>query len=364
MRSRSRPCSSIRCRRCSRPTAWDSPTSAPSARRGSRSRSTPAPSPASASSPTRLPTPRSRRSSAGRRTAAIKVHRRAHLRYAGSDTTIEVALRFAFRHAARLRARAQAALRLHRSRQGARHRGRVGRRRAGGAARFAERDAGRRCRARPSEAGARDAILLERRVARKRMSILREVAADRREPSTGRRSSSSRNQTIVVEQGWRAAITPKNHVVLTPRRGAAEARGDRLEGRSGDARNLQQPLHVDRRADGRDAAEHRLFGQHQGAARLLLRRVRRRGPPRRQRAAHAGASRLDGPFGRDDHPRQRGAHPARRRVRAQRALQRRHASARHHRLHAGLRRGRQRPFCSGRPRAAITPTSAASRPAR
>ena len=55
---------------------------------------------------------------------------------------------------------------------------------------------------------------------------------------------------------------------------AAEARRDRLEGRSGDARDLQQPLHVDRRADGRDAAEHRLFGQHQGAARLLLRGVR------------------------------------------------------------------------------------------
>jgi N-methylhydantoinase A/oxoprolinase/acetone carboxylase beta subunit len=44
--------------------------------------------------------------------------------------------------------------------------------------------------------------------------------------------------------------------------------------RSGPARDLQQPLHVDRRADGRDAAEHRLLGQHQGAPRLLLRRLR------------------------------------------------------------------------------------------
>ena len=52
-----------------------------------------------------------------------------------------------------------------------------------------------------------------------------------------------------------------------------------------------------------------------------------------------------------------------RRVRAQRALQRRHASARHHRLHAGVRRQGQR-SCSGSPRAAITPTSAASRRAR
>ena len=60
------------------------------------------------------------------------------------------------------------------------------------------------------------------------------------------------------------------------------------------ARGLQQPVHVDRRADGRDAAEHRLLGQHQGAARLLLRGVRRRRRAGRQRPAHAGASGLDG----------------------------------------------------------------------
>ena len=35
----------------------------------------------------------------------------------------------------------------------------------------------------------------------------------------------------------------------------------------------------------------------------------------RQRAAHAGASRLDGPLGRDHHPRQHGQDPARRRLR-------------------------------------------------
>ena len=66
------------------------------------------------------------------------------------------------------------------------------------------------------------------------------------------------------------------------------------ERRPGDARGLQQPLHDDRRADGRAAAEHRLLGQHQGAARLLLRAVRRRRQPDRQRAAHAGAPGLDG----------------------------------------------------------------------
>ena len=44
--------------------------------------------------------------------------------------------------------------------------------------------------------------------------------------------------------------------------------------RSGDAGSVQQSVHVDRRADGRVAAEHRLLRQHQGAARFLLRGVR------------------------------------------------------------------------------------------
>ena len=56
---------------------------------------------------------------------------------------------------------------------------------------------------------------------------------------------------------------------------AAQAR-DRHRRRPGAARGLQQPVHVDRRADGPAAAEHRLLGQHQGAARFLLRAVRRR----------------------------------------------------------------------------------------
>ena len=45
---------------------------------------------------------------------------------------------------------------------------------------------------------------------------------------------------------------------------------------------------------GVHAREHRVLGQHQGAARLLLRAVRRRRQPDRQRAAHAGAPGLDG----------------------------------------------------------------------
>ena len=90
----------------------------------------------------------------------------------------------------------------------------------------------------------------------------------------------------------------------------------------------------------------------------------------RQRAAHPGASRLDGRQHPDDHRRARRAarragHEARRRLCAERALSRRHPSARHHRDHAGLRRRRamrRRPGSSRR--AGIMPISAGSRPAR
>ena len=90
-------------------------------------------------------------------------------------------------------------------------------------------------------------------------------------------------------------------------RGAAgAAEPDRHQGRPGAARDFQQSADGDRRADGGGAAEHRLFGQHQGAARLLLRGVRRHRRAGRQCAAHAGASRLHGSRGRDRHPRERG----------------------------------------------------------
>ncbi len=77
---------------------------------------------------------------------------------------------------------------------------------------------------------------------------------------------------------------------------------DRHEGRPGDAGSVQQPVHGDRRTDGRCAAEHGLLGQHQGAAGFLLRRVFRRRNAGGQRAAYAGASRLHGPRGGNHHP--------------------------------------------------------------
>ena len=66
----------------------------------------------------------------------------------------------------------------------------------------------------------------------------------------------------------------KNHLVLDAREEAQARARHRHPCRPGDAGSVQQSVHVDRRADGRVAAEHRLFGQHQGAARFLLRGVR------------------------------------------------------------------------------------------
>ena len=152
-----------------------------------------------------------------------------------------------------------------------------------------------------------------------------------------------RNATTVVEPGWRARMTALDHLVLE-RVAPREARhGDRHQRRPGDAGGVQQPVHEHRRADGAAAAEHRVLGEHQGAARLLLRPVRRRGQPDRQRAAHAGAPRLDGRSDQDGDRPQRREDAAGRRLRAERPVSRRHPPARRDRRHAGLRRpGRAR----------------------
>ena len=83
--------------------------------------------------------------------------------------------------------------------------------------------------------------------------------------------------SILVEPGWQARVTGHDHVELRAGGGAAAAGGGGDAGRPGDARGLQQPLHVDRRADGGGAGEHRGQRDDQGAAGLLLRGVRRGG---------------------------------------------------------------------------------------
>ena len=198
------------------------------------------------------------------------------------------------------------------------------------------------------------------------------------------------NATTVIEPGWRASLTARDHMILERVERIERTHAIGTTADPGAARGVQQPVHGDRRADGRDARQHRILGQHQGAPRFLLRAVRRRRQPDRQCAAHAGAPGIDGRE-REDHHRAAQRHDeARRRVRAQRPVQRRHAPARRDGDRAGVpRRARPLPALSPRagrgaipplrqgervgvrggrsstsPRAATTPTSAASPRAR
>ncbi len=127
------------------------------------------------------------------------------------------------------------------------------------------------------------------------------------------------HQTVVVEAGLvggnYAARRSHPEADLASRAPDCErARGSRA------ARSVQQPLHGAGRADGRSAAQHGAIGEHQGAARFLVRPVRRQG----QLVAnaphvpvHLGS--MDS-VRRDRDPRARGVHAPRRRVHAQRAL--------------------------------------------
>ena len=124
----------------------------------------------------------------------------------------------------------------------------------------------------------------------------------------------------------------------------ARASRDRLDAcRPGVARDLQQSVHGHRRADGRDAGQHRELGEHQGAAGFLLRAVRRAGSAHRQRAAHAGAPGFHGRIRAGNPAPAHGGHAARRRLRAECALRWRHASARCHGGDAGVSRAGGQP---------------------
>jgi 5-oxoprolinase (ATP-hydrolysing) len=142
---------------------------------------------------------------------AIKVHRRAQLRYSGSDTTIEVPLstpagmRRAFESA-------------HKSRFGFIDRDKaivieaVSVEAVGGAARLVER-----IHPTPSTAPpipARATRLYSHGAWRNANVFLREALSVGTQVD-GPALIIEPHQTIVVEHGWRAAITPKNHVVMT-----------------------------------------------------------------------------------------------------------------------------------------------------
>jgi 5-oxoprolinase (ATP-hydrolysing) len=158
---------------------------------------------------------------------AIKVHVRAQLRYAGSDTTIEVKL---LTPAAMRRAFERA----HKSRFGFIDRSKaiaieaVSAEATGGAARLVER--GRRATSGAPPAPARSTRFFSHGAWRKANVYPREaLAADA--SVDGPALVIEPHQTIVVEEGWRAAITTKNQVLLTrveaaPRRQAIGAKAD------------------------------------------------------------------------------------------------------------------------------------------
>ena len=141
--------------------------------------------------------------------------------------------------------------------------------------------------------------LLRRRLARR--AILRaRVAApgrhDRRPGGDLRTAQHHRHRTRLARpaQRRRSPAARKDRAVAA--RDGLDAR------RSGVARDLQQPVHGHRRADGRDAGQHGELGEHQGAPGFFLRTVRRTGPAHRQRTAHAGAPRLHGRVGAGNPP--------------------------------------------------------------
>ena len=158
---------------------------------------------------------------------AITVHRRAHLRYAGSDTPIEVALG----SPAGIR---RAFERAHKQRFGFIDRAKalvieaVSAEAVGGGARFAERTLGvwKGGRIVP----VRVTRIFSRGTWRDADVYLREslpIGASLDGPAL----VIDPHQTIVIEPGWRASITPKNHVVMRrveplPRREAIGSKAD------------------------------------------------------------------------------------------------------------------------------------------
>ena len=172
------------------------------------------------------------------------------------------------------------------------------------------------------------------------------------------------HQTVVVEHGWQAEITAKNHLVLErvvalPRAHAIGTQADPVmlevfnnlfmsiaEQMGVSLQNTAYSVNIKERLDFSCAVF--ATGRHAG----------------RQRTAHAGASWLDGPRGRDHHPREQGQDRARRRLPAS---TRPTTAARTCPTSRSARRSTTRTSarsCSGSPRAAITPMSAASRRAR
>ena len=138
--------------------------------------------------------------------------------------------------------------------------------------------------------------------------------------------------TVVVDPGFRATILSRGELLLVDQ---AESQNERRHdrSRSGPARDLQQPLRLDRRADGRHAAADGHLHERERAARFQLCPLHGRRRSGRQRAAHPRPPGRDGRNG-QTHPGRQSRPGTRRRVCHQRSVPRRFAPARRHRCDA------------------------------
>jgi hypothetical protein len=221
--------------------------------------------------------------------ASAPLRRHVHVRYQGTDTALPVPWADPARSGATSRPAYRQRFAFLMPGRGAGDRGGVGRGRGRRRAPMPTRAGEVPPRRRPTPDATRAHAL--RRAARTPACSCAS-ALRRRHVIDGPAIIAERNATTVVEPGWQATLTAAGPRAAA-RAAARHAARHRHRGRPGDAGGLQQPVHEHRRADGAAAAEHRLLGQHQGAAGLLLRAVRRRGRADRQRAAHAGAPGLD-----------------------------------------------------------------------
>ena len=220
----------------------------------------------------------------------IALHVRAHIRYAGTDTALIVdagTLSRSPRTRTGVKQIEQATLaslqkmksafeRAHKAQFGFVDRGKtlvleaVSVEAVGGGARFQGADA--KNPARPaSRPCASHAFLLWRQMAARDGVYARHACARTQGQGSSHRRGAASDRG---RGGWLASrIDSEKPPGAAANQEARAAARRRHPGRSGHAGSVQQSLHVDRRADGRGAAEHGLFGQHQGAARLLLRGV-------------------------------------------------------------------------------------------
>ena len=265
----------------------------------------------------------------------LRIHQRVHLRYEGTDSALVVPFGTADEiHA--VRSRLPATVRVPDARPRARGRSGVGGSGLGRAR--SGRGAGSRGR-RPRAGGDHRADVQRRPLVGRGARAARADA-----PRSGDRRARDHRRSERHHRGRAGVAGPGDRARPSGARAGAAARDARHRNRghrrSRDARGVQQPVHEHRRADGRAAAEHGLLGEHQGAARLLVRAVRRGRRPGRQRAAHARAPRIDERVDQDGDRAQRRASEARRCVRTERPVSRRHPSARRDGRDARVRRRR------------------------